>query len=237
MNDLRLVAGVDGCPAGWIAALWNGAEQLTLRLCASFADVMALPARIIAVDMPIGLPQRSGRPPEREVRAKIGVRRSSVFSVPSHASIQCLDYREACRTNLLNYEPPRQVSQQCFHLFPKMREIDALVAPRDQSRIFEPHPELAFWVMNGGTPLGLPKKMRGQPHASGLDLRRDLLRKNGVPVDGISHGYRRRDVGPDDLLDACACTFVAWRILNGRSIRFPADPPHNAKGLRMEINA
>ncbi len=237
MNELRLVAGVDGCPAGWIAALWDGADELILRLCASFADVMALPAHIIAVDMPIGLPQCSGRPPEREVRARLGERRSSVFAVPAERAVYCADYAEACRVNLLHSNPPRKVSKQCFHLFPKMREIDALIAPRDQSRVFESHPELAFWVMNGGTPLSLPKKVKSQPYPLGLDLRRELLRKNGMPVDGISHRYRRCDVGPDDLLDACACTFVAWRILNDRSIRFPADPPLNAKGLRMEINA
>jgi predicted RNase H-like nuclease len=237
MAELRLVAGVDGCPGGWIAALWDGAGQLTSKLCLNFADVMALPARIIAVDMPIGLPERSGRPPEREVRARLGERQSSVFAVPAEKAIYCAEYPEACRVNLLHSDPPRKVSKQCFHLFPKMREIDALVAPHHQSRIYESHPELAFWVMNGETPLHLPKKVKGQPFPPGLALRSELLRKNGVPVEGLNPDYRRRDVGPDDLLDACACAFVAWRILNRRSIRFPADPPLNAKGLRMEINA
>ncbi|MGE3873054.1 MAG: DUF429 domain-containing protein [Parvibaculaceae bacterium] len=237
MAELRLVAGVDGCPAGWIAGLWDGAGQLTAKLCPSFADVMALPVQVIAVDMPIGLPERSGRPPEREVRARLGQRQSSVFAVPAESAVHCVHYPEACRVNLLHSDPPRKVSKQCFHLFPKMREIDALIAPRHQSRIFESHPELAFWVMNGERPLDLPKKVKGRPSPPGLALRRELLRENGVPVDGLVTGYRRRDVGPDDLLDACACAFVAWRILNRRSIRFPADPPLNARGLRMEINA
>lgn len=237
MAEQRLVAGVDGCPAGWIAALWDGAGRLTSRLCSSFAEVMALPAQIIAVDMPIGLPERSGRPPEREARAKLGERQSSVFAVPSEKAVYCTDYAQACAVNLRHSDPPKKVSKQCFHLFPKMREIDALIAPDHQSRIFESHPELAFWMMNGETSLSLPKKVKGQPYPPGLDLRRALLRKNGVPVDGLVHDYRRRDVGPDDLLDACACTLVAWRILMGRSIRFPAHPPLNARGLRMEINA
>jgi predicted RNase H-like nuclease len=237
MAESRLVAGVDGCPAGWIAVLWDGGGQLAPQLCPSFADVMALPAGIIAVDMPIGLPEQSGRPPEREVRAKLGIRRSSVFSVPSYEAIQCLDYREACRINLLHSNPPRRVSQQCFHLFPKMREIDALVTPDHQSRIYESHPELAFWIMNNETPVPLAKKARSGSKHAGAELRKSLLRCNGVPVDSLSANYRRRDVGADDLLDACACTFVAWRILNRRSIRFPADPPLNARGLRMEINA
>src|SRR5262245_23888263 len=207
MTDGTLVAGIDGCPAGWIAALWDGAEELALRLCPGFADVMALPAQIIAVDMPIGLPERSGRPPEREVRGKLGERQSSVFAVPAEKAVYCVDYRDACAVNLRHSDPPKQVSKQCFHLFPKMREIDALVAPADQSRIFESHPELAFWLMNGEMPLTLPKKVNSRPHPPGLALRRELLRRNGVPVDSLVHDYRRRDVGPDDLLDACACTF------------------------------
>lgn len=237
MSDENTVAGVDGCPAGWIAVLWDGGDHLTSQLCADFSDVMALPADIIAVDMPIGLPEKSGRPPERDVRARLGERQSSVFAVPAAAAIYCTDYREACRVNLLHSDPPKKVSKQCFHLFPKMREIDALIDPALQSRIYESHPELAFWVMNGEAPLSLPKKVKGAPSPPGLDLRRALLRRNGVPVDSLATSYRRRDVGADDLLDACACTFVAWRILNRRSIRFPANPPLNARGLRMEINA
>ncbi|MGE0005138.1 MAG: DUF429 domain-containing protein [Parvibaculaceae bacterium] len=236
-TEETLVAGVDGCPAGWIATLWDGAGELSSRLCADFAEVMTLPAAIVAVDMPVGLPERSGRPPEREVRTRLGERRSSVFAVPAGKAVYCTDYRDACAVNLLHSDPPRKVSKQCFHLFPRMREIDALIAPAHQSRIFESHPELAFWVMNGETPLALPKKLKGRPHPGGLALRRELLRKHGVPVDTLAHHYRRHDVGPDDLLDACACTFVAWRIFNRRSIRFPADPPLNDRGLRMEINA
>ena len=237
MNERRIIAGVDGCPAGWIVVLWDGGADLASRLCRDFAEVMTLTAEIIAVDMPIGLPERSGRPPEREVRARLGERQSSVFAVPAEKAVYCTDYAEACRVNLLHSDPPKKVSKQCFHLFPKMREIDAFIQPSHQSRIYESHPELAFWAMNGKAPLSLPKKLRGTPYPPGLDLRRSLLRRSGLPVDSLTPAYRRRDVGPDDLIDACACTLVAWRILNRRSIRFPANPPLNARGLRMEINA
>jgi len=237
MSEPITVAGVDGCPAGWIAVLWDGGDRLTSQLCPTFAEVMMLSAGVIAVDMPIGLPERSGRPPEREVRARLGDRQSSVFAVPATQAIYCTDYREACRINLLHSDPPRKVSKQCFHLFAKMREIDALIEPSHQSRIYESHPELAFWAMNDEVPLPLPKKVRGAPYPPGLGLRRSLLARNGLPVDSLTTDYRRRDVGADDLIDACACTLVAWRILNRRSIRFPANPPLNARGLRMEINA
>lgn len=230
------VIGVDGCPGGWIAVRWG--EGLTHHFCRSFAEVLAMEAAVIAVDMPIGLPRLSGRAAEPQVRAKLGERQSSVFSVPSRAAVMCADYAEACAANLLSSDPPRKVAKQIFHIFPKMREIDALMSPEAQSRVFEAHPELAFWAMNGEAALPLPKKVKGRLHQPGLELRRELLAKAGFPLDQLPPAtYRAADVGADDLIDACACAWSARRILNAQAIRFPADPPRDARGLRMEINA
>jgi predicted RNase H-like nuclease len=130
------------------------------------------------------------------------------------------------------------VSKQIFHIFPKMREIDLLMTPELQSRVFEVHPELAFWAMNGGEPLTLPKKVKGRPHEDGLSLRRALLAAAGFPLAELGETrYRAADVGADDLLDACACAWSARRIAEGRAVRFPADPPLDARGLRMAIHA
>ena len=188
--------------------------------------------------MPIGFPQGSGRAAEREVRQRLGERQSSVFSVPSRAAVMCADYREACAANLASSDPPKKVSKQIFHIFPKMREIDALITPELQARIVEVHPELAFWAMNGETSLPLPKKVKGSPHVPGLDLRKALMAAAGFPLSSLPpHTYRRADVGADDLIDACACAWSARRILEGRAVSFPADPPLDARGLRMAITA
>lgn len=230
------VVGVDGCPGGWIAVRWG--ENVSHHLCRSFAEVMALDAAIIAVDMPIGFPQGSGRAAEREVRQRLGDRQSSVFAVPSRAAVMCADYREACTANLASSDPPKKVSKQIFHIFPKMREIDALMTPELQSRVVEVHPELAFWAMNGAASLALPKKVKGQPHGPGLELRKALLGKAGFPLASLPPvAYRRADVGADDLIDACACAWSARRLLEGRAVSFPADPPRDARGLRMAISA
>jgi predicted RNase H-like nuclease len=230
------VVGVDGCPAGWIVVRW--AESVLHHLCRSFAEVLAMDAAVIAVDMPIGFPQGSGRAAEREVRSRLGARQSSVFSVPSRAAVMCADYRQSCAANLANSDPPKKVSKQIFHIFPKMREIDALITPALQDRVVEVHPELAFWAMNGEAPLALPKKVKGSPHPPGLTLRKALLAGAGFPLDGLPPAtYRRADVGADDLIDACACAWSARRILEGQAVRFPADPPLDARGLRMAITA
>ena len=230
------VLGVDGCPGGWVAVRW--AQAVTHHFCRSFAEVLAIDAAIIAVDMPIGFPPLSGRLTEREVRARLGARQSSVFSVPSRAAVMSEDYAEACRANLASSDPPRKVSKQIFHIFPKMREVDRLMTPDLQQRVFEVHPELAFWAMNANAPLALPKKVKGRSNESGLALRRDLLTGAGFPLTALpTAAYRRSEVGADDLLDACACAWSARRIAEGRAVRFPADPPQDARGLRMAIHA
>lgn len=230
------VVGVDGCPGGWIAVRW--ADTMSHHLCRRFEDVLALDAAVIAVDMPIGFPEGSGRAAEREARSRLGQRQSSVFSVPSRDAVMCEDYRDACAANLRNSDPPRKVAKQVFHIFPKMREIDALMTPGLQARIFEVHPELAFWAMNGESPLPLPKKLKSRPNPPGLALRRGLLRAAGFPLAALPPpAYRAADVGTDDLLDACACAWSARRIAEGRAIRFPQHPPLDRRGLRMEINA
>lgn len=233
---MSTVIGVDGCPGGWIAVRWG--ETLSHHLCRSFTEVVAMEADVIAVDMPIGLPDLSGREAEREVRAKLGERQSSVFSVPSRAAVMCADYRAACSANLEHSDPPKKVAKQIFYIFPKMREVDAVMTPALQSRIFEVHPELAFWAMNGERPLALPKKVKGRPHPPGLDLRRALLEAGGFPLGLLPPAsYRMADVGADDLLDACACAWSARRLRDGQAVRCPATPPTNSRGLRMAIHA
>jgi len=234
-----LAAGADGCRGGWIVALW--AEDARILRCDSFKDVIAVAvgAALIAVDMPIGLPERvgpGGRGPDAAARRVLGARQSSVFAMPSRAAVACADYHDACATALATSIPPRKVSKQGFMLFPKIRELDALMTPELQNRVVESHPEAAFWAMNGETPLDLAKRVKAQPHAPGLALRRDLLRKAGFPVEALDAAkFHRALAGPDDLIDAAAGAVVARRILEGRARRFPDAPAVDAKGLRMEI--
>lgn len=235
------IAGVDGCKAGWIVAYCVAGKpaQAELAVFSSFADVLDFtPAFVrIAVDMPIGLPDRvgpSGRGPEKAVRPHLGQRQSSVFTVPSRAAVFTEDYRAACAVALDTSEPPKKVSKQAYYLFPKIREIDELMTPELEARVFEVHPELAFWRLNGEKEMSLPKKVKSRANPEGLDQRRDLL---------VSHGFDRafldqappRGAGRDDLLDAAANCLIAERILTGKAESFPEDYQRDGKGLRMAI--
>ena len=244
-DQKRWVAGVDGCPAGWVVAVVNADDPAEARcnICFTFQDVLKLePAPvIIAVDMLIGVPDvaiKGGRICDNETRSRLGGRQSSVFAVPSRAALAETDYGRACAVNLDHSEPPRKVSKQCFMLFDKMREVDEIMTPELQDRVFEVHPELAFWALNGQTPLDLPKKVKGRPDADGLDLRKSLLVQAGFSRPDLDTStWPKRVVGPDDIVDAFAAAWSARRLLRGEAITLPSPPPRDGRGLRMEFNA
>jgi pyridoxal kinase len=237
------VAGADGCPGGWVVVLHPLGQpaQARIELCRTFSDVLDLTPQpqYIAVDMPIGLPERAtrgGRRADVEARAVLGERRSSVFPVPARATIACADYRGACDIALAHSDPPRKISRQAFNLFPKIREIDNLMSPELQRRVFEVHPEAAFWALNGESALELPKKVKSRPSTDGIELRKKLLSAAGYDISRIeATDDTRAFAGMDDILDAFAAAWSASRIARGQARRFPADPDADAKGLRMEI--
>jgi predicted RNase H-like nuclease len=47
--------------------------------------------------------------------------------------------------------------------------------------------------------------------------------------------FPRTQVAADDILDACALTWTAYRITTSQANRLPALPPVDRRGLRMEI--
>ena len=240
---MSFVAGVDGCRAGWLCVLAdaNTGKPARAFLAPEFAKIAAMAELVqIAVDIPIGIPDialRGGRGCDTALRARLGGRQSSVFTVPARGALQETDYRRACEAALEASDPPRMVSKQCFHIFPKIREVDALMTPQAQSRIVECHPEGAFWAMNDCQPLTEPKKLKSRAYVPGLELRRTLLTKAGFPAGFLQqHLFRVSEAGEDDFLDACACAWTAGRVLRGEARRFPdGDPITDPKGLRMEI--
>ncbi len=235
------IAGVDGCRAGWIVALADEERPTPiLRVVSRFGDLLAGPdaPALVAVDMPIGLPDRiagAGRGPEQAVRGLLGARQSSVFAIPSRAAVHAGDYGEACRLALASSSPPRKVSKQGFFLFPKIREIDAVLRadPALRDRIYEVHPELAFRTMRG-SPLSHPKKIRGAINPAGMAERRSLLIGAGISPETVS-ARAPAGAADDDVLDALAALVVARHIRAGRGQPFPARPERDSHGLPIAI--
>jgi predicted RNase H-like nuclease len=236
------VAGVDGCRAGWVVAFVGpNQDDIRVRVLSRFMDIFTAPERpcVVAVDIPVGLPAHigpQGRGPERAVRPLLGDRQSSVFTVPSRGAVYAQDYREACRLALETSDPPKKVSKQLFMIAPKIREVDEALrnAPALIDRVFEVHPEVAFWRLNGGRALPEPKKVKGRPFKPGLTLRRTLLADHGFS-SAATKGAPPSGSADDDLLDALACAAIARRILHGVAVPFPDPPLWDEFGLPVAI--
>src|SRR5262245_32227397 len=101
------VAGVDGCPGGWLAVFRSlDRRKPRAQIFATFAEVLRAPERpsIVAVDIPVGLPkisQKGGRAADIACRKVLGARRSSVFPPPSRAVLVAKTYLEALRNRAL----------------------------------------------------------------------------------------------------------------------------------------
>ncbi len=230
------VAGVDGCRAGWIVALRRPDDgELRFRLLARIADIdtLAEKPRRIAIDMPIGfadIAAKGGRDCERAARALLPGKTSSVFSLPCRTALAATDYAQALGLNRASGPDGVGLSQQGFHLFGKLRDLDAWITPTRQRRCIEAHPELAFSLINGGKPV-LSRKRQPEGRAE----RQRLLRRAGIVVSTAMIKARPKGCGIDDLLDAIVLTRTAERHLRGDAQCVPGKPPRDARGLQMAI--
>ena len=238
----RVIAGVDGCRAGWIAlALAPGDARPRLMVRARFADLVDElgSGAVLAVDMPMGLPDRisgAGRGPEQAIRPYLGARQSSVFSIPARAAVEAQTYREACDLAQQFSDPPKKVSKQAFFLFGRILEIDRLLQadPGLRDRIFECHPEFAFCRLNGLVAMATPKKIRGAVNPAGVAERTSLLVQHDIAPEILAAGPPR-GAAMDDLLDAAVNLVMAGRHARGLTTSFPAEPARDRHGILIAI--
>jgi predicted RNase H-like nuclease len=249
----RAIAGVDGCKAGWIAVTLTPGDQPAVGIHERFVGLVeSLPGdAVVAVDMPIGLPDitgKGGRGPETLVRPLLGQRQSSVFSIPSRAAVYAAQepfttlelwyeaHRTASGVARDTSQPPRAVSIQAFGIFSKIREIDALLRERAElrQRVIESHPEVAFWRLNGGQAMRLPKKVKGMVNQPGMAERRTLLGGFGLAREFLER-TPPSGAATDDFLDACALLFIAARHARGEARPFPDPPGRDSHGIPVAI--
>jgi predicted RNase H-like nuclease len=230
------VAGADGCPAGWLVVFRSTTGQsLRAEIFEKIADAFAAPEqpKIIAIDIPIGLPaksQKGGRAADREARKVLTLRKTSIFPAPSRPVLQAKSFKEAKDIEKRNSVPPKTLTKQVFNILPKIRELDAIAASYSGA-IFECHPEISFWAMKYEIEMSRPKR-----NFQGFDERCKILVQNK-----FEHSFLTTRVGSykehsrDDLPDACAAAWTAERILRKKAIRFPAKPAFDDCGLDMAI--
>lgn len=221
---MRVFRGIDGCKSGWVCvdAAWDGS---TLRVAGAtiaptFAAAISGQFELAAVDIPIGLETeaaRGGRAADSAARALLGkVRSSSVFSAPVRPAIDRNTYAEALAASRASSGAEIGLSRQAFAIAPKIREVDDVMTPEMQTRIVETHPELSFMQL-AGRPMRLSKKKR-----EGAVAREVALSGAGLSIDQAwRQVLRRNDAKRDDVNDAMACAWTAWRVGVSTACRIP----------------
>jgi predicted RNase H-like nuclease len=230
------VAGIDGCKLGWFRASRNPVTGDCVFVV--FPDIAtaigATPfAEIVAVDIPIGLPDAKERACDREARKLLRKPRSnSVFPAIIRPALKAGSRREASEIGMRTDE--RKVSAQAWALAPKIREVDEFVRTERAAldRTFEVHPELSFWCWAGGSPMSASKKtVEGKRER--LHLVEGWLGAGVLPR--ARGGHLKKHVADDDILDACAALWTATRISEGQAQRIPAHPQADTQGLDMAM--
>lgn len=227
-----LVAGVDGCRAGWFAVTVHGTVVTADVLDDDGLAALVDRATRVWIDMPIGLPDAaSARACDAAVRRILGRGAAArVFNPPTRAALEAADYAEACDRNAAACGA--RLSKQTWFLVPKIRAVDAMVRVGDRRRrVAEAHPEWQFAALAGAA---LPRKKS----AEGLAVRRAVLEAAwpgaSAVADGSIAATRRADVARDDVYDALA---LAWGAAQdpARHVHAPAHIPADAVGLPCAI--
>jgi predicted RNase H-like nuclease len=170
---MQRVAGIDGCRSGWlIVEAHTDLSKAELNFAPNWHDVKST-ARVIAVDMPIGLSRDGVRQCEVEARRLLSPCASRVFKTIARGALRFAQKDWNVANQWSKDQGFGGISKQIWNIRPKIKEIDRAIAPADQARVVEAHPELAFARLNGGRPLD-SKHTRG-----GLLARQALLQRAG----------------------------------------------------------
>lgn len=231
-----VLVGVDGCPAGWLAAV-ETRDVISVEVFATFGELVRTykTASRILVDMPIGLPTSTcpGRICDKLARKVLGRRASSVFSPPCGKAAAATSLSEARQINIL--EVGKSISAQAWGICRKIAEVDRSLRsdPVAAAKVFEVHPEICFWALNGKRPMNQAKKnLQGRQERLTLlttwEPRTEELFQQAMRL------YKRRDVQADDILDALVA-LVTGRAVDGALGSLPEDPPVDSNGLQMRM--
>ncbi len=222
------VLGVDGWRGAWVGALLDG-RSVTLLALPDVLAVLAVPdVDVVAIDMPIGLPDNQSRLCDdmaRELLRRTGAA-SSVFPTPVRAVLATDDYAEARALSRAATDPPRAPSAQAFQLVKAIRALDDALGDPPLGHVHEVHPELAFRALDDrvrdpkGTARGMAQRLAALRRAMNVD---DALLAAPPRVPAV------------DALDACAAAWSAQRIADGGADSV-GDGSLDARGRPMRIS-
>ena len=218
MQTTGRVLGVDACKAGWVG-IALGEPEAQAYVAADIESLVRLaeqhgPLAVVAIDIPIGLPDAGRREADSLARLRIGSRWSSVFMTPVRRALEAPDHPTA--SNINRELAGEGISVQAFGLKVKLFDVE-LFARRGSHVVIEVHPEVSFAQMAGHSLTSRKSTW------AGAERRRELLQQHGIALSG-DLGLAGWNAGVDDVLDAGAAAWSARRFAAGEAISLP-DPP------------
>jgi predicted RNase H-like nuclease len=230
------LCGADGCRNGWIAVLEKlGTGTITWQVHPTLnALASTTEAALIALDVPIGLPDCGARACAVAARRLLGPGRgSSVFPAPIRPLLDATSHGQAC--DIRETLESKRLSIQAWAIVPKIREVDEALRVSEglRSRVREVHPEVCFYHLASGRPMVHAKKRR-----DGREERLDLLRPVfGPTIDTALADRRRLGCSAVDVHDAFVALRSGRRAWAGQAVTLPPSPPRDRYGLPMEMVA
>lgn len=232
------VVGVDGCPGGWVAVVYDRGQFQAASVYGSIDAVWATYAEAdtILVDIPIGLRASSADPRRCDTAARsvLGRRGNSVFPAPIRPAAHAESYEQA--KQIQERYTDGSLGRQTWAICDKIAELDSFLRTTEaaQGTVREAHPEVCFWALAGGEPTSYSKT--GQPAAAVWE-RVDILERSAADVLGSVRDAGRGlggEAGNDDLLDAFALALTASER-TGPLQTLPAEPDRDPVGLSIEM--
>jgi predicted RNase H-like nuclease len=111
---------------------------------------------------------------------------------------------------------------------PRYRDVANEMSPYRQRQVYEGHPELSFFQLNGGVPM-----QHQRFRLAGQEERRKLLISKLNGIERVLN-FEIDRVRPHQLIDAAVLVWSARRAFTHTARRLPYEPEWDSEGLRME---
>jgi predicted RNase H-like nuclease/predicted enzyme related to lactoylglutathione lyase len=199
------VAGVDLAGGGLAVVVLQENRVVEAFRCEDFAEALLVDAKVVAVDIPIAIPDAGARPADEAARRFVGPRAASVFTTPVRRVLEAPTYAEARR--VATEQSGKSISAQSYGLRRRILEVDEYA--RDDERVIEVHPEVSFREL-------AHRPLLSKHRADGLAERRGLLEQAGIELPASVPR-----IAEPDLLDATIAAWSARRYALGDAVSLP----------------
>ena len=252
MGDAKFV-GVDWAKGGWLSIACDADGNWEAHH-GSFAEIVERysSAELILVDIPIGLAkgEYDWRKCDLEARKCLGSRWQSVFLTPPRCVVdEARKAKESASTYAQFQSALKKVNNlrrkgtrftvQSWNITPMIVEVDEFLQKREKEQMAGPtirevHPEICFRSLDGEQIITQSKK-KVEGRRQRIAVLETVESRTQAIYDDVMANYLRKQVAPDDILDALAAAVTARLGHPNRLATLPAIPPCDDRSLPMEM--